>query len=164
MLSTHISRRALVLAVMGCCAASGAVTTLGPVASASASDASIKQVLGTDLPKITAEEAKFITALAEYEKTGSVAPIDSALESNVAILQTTRTEIARQSAQGKRVKTAKKKLERSLRRVIGAYKRLKVAFDVKKANPNAAKRQARKALAAIKKADGELREAAKLLQ
>lgn len=146
------------------CAAAGAVlSAIGPVASASASDASIKHVMEIDLPKILNEEAKFTTALSEYEKTGDVTPVESALDSNIEVVRMTRSEIVKQRAQSKRAKSAKAMIKTALARVIRAYRRLKVAFGVKRSNPSAAKKQAKKAVAAIRKADRELVEAALLL-
>jgi hypothetical protein len=145
--------------LLGSCA----VFAAGPIATAAASDASIKEVLQNDLPKITAEEGKFIVALAEYEKTGDPETVEASLDSNIKLLQSVRSEIAKQSAPGKRLKTAKAKLRRGLKRVIGAYRRLKVAFRVKGASPEAAKLQAEKALTAIQKAQKELNEGSALL-
>ena len=134
------------------------------MASAQASGASIKQVLKEDIPKITAEEAKFVSALSEYEKTGDVTPVDESLDANIALLQEVRKEIGTQSAENKRVRRARSEIKRALQRVIGAYRHLKAAFNVKSTNPKAAKKKAKAALKAIGKADKELTQAAKLLE
>jgi hypothetical protein len=149
----------LALGVVACCALIGTA----PVASAQASAASIKQVLKEDIPKITAEESKFVTALSEYEKNGDLTPVDEALDANIALLQEVRTEIGKQSAENNRVRRARSEIKRALQRVIGAYRRLKSAFAVKGKNPKAANKKAKAALKAITKADKELTKAAKLL-
>jgi hypothetical protein len=156
---SKICSRVLIVGLLGSCA----LVAAGPLATASGSATSIKEVLKNDLPKITAEEGKFLEALAEYEKTGNPEPVESSLDSNIKLLQSVRSEISKQSAGSKRVRTAKLKLRRALGRVIGAYRRLKVAFGVKGSHPKAAKQEAKKALKAIKKADGEMNEAAALL-
>jgi len=160
---SHARRRIRTLAIAGCLTASAGTIAAGPVASACASNASLKKVLETDLPKILAEEAKFTGALSEYEKTGDVSTIDAALNSNIEIVLTTRSEIAAQKVLGKSFGIAKAKLEKALARIIRAYRRLKVAFSVKHADPRAAKREAKRAVSAITRADRELLEATVLL-
>jgi hypothetical protein len=156
---TQMRGRSLVLGLMAGCA----LTVVAPVASAQASGASIKQVLGEDIPKIAAEEEKFIAALSEYEKTGDVTAVEESLDANIALLQEVRKEIGEQSAGNKRVRHARSEIKRALERVIGAYRRLKTAFSVKSTNPQAAKKKAKAALKAIGRADRELTQAAKLL-
>jgi hypothetical protein len=156
---SKICRRVLIAGLLGSCALVGA----GPIATASAGAAGIEEVFKKDLPKITADEGKFLEALGEYEKTGNPKSVEASLDSNIKLLRTMRAEIAKQSAGSKRVRTAKAKLRRALGRVIGAYRHLKVAFGVKGSHPRAAKREAKMALRAIKKADGEMNEASALL-
>jgi tRNA-dihydrouridine synthase len=155
----HIRARTLGLGVLACCALIAAT----PVTSARASAASIKQVLKEEIPKIAEEEAKFLEALSEYEKTGDVTPVEESLDANIALLREVRREVAKQGAENKRVRRARREIKRALQRVIGAYRRLKTAFSVKATNPTAAKQKAKAALAAIKRADRELTQAAKLL-
>ena len=157
---TQIGGRVLVLGLLASCA----LIAAAPVASAQASGASIKQVLKEDIPKITAEEAKFVTALSEYQRTGEVKPVDESLDANIALLQEVRREIGKQSAENKRVRRARSEIKRALQRVIGAYRHLKTAFNVKSTNPKAAHKKAKAALKAIGKADKELTQAAKLLE
>lgn len=141
-----------------------AVMSAGFAASAGASNASIKQVLKSALPQIVEEEGRVVTALDEYKKTGNLAPVDEAVNKNVALLKEIRAKIAKQHASNAKGRRGKAKLERGLKRVARAYKKLERALGLKHTHPGASKKLARKALRAIKKADRELEEAVALLR
>ena len=157
---THMRSRTLAIGLSGCCA----VLAAGPLSPAQASNAGINQVMETAIPKIGAEEQKFINALPEFEKTGDPSSVEAALNSNIKLVRSVRSEVAKQRAEGKRGKKGKAKIKRAFQRIIRAYRNLKVAFGVVHANPKKALKQARKALVADKKADRELEEARALLK
>jgi hypothetical protein len=135
----------------------------GPVAGASASDASIKSVIKSYDSKILVAEGHVLSALGEYKKSGNPSQVDSAITKSVTVLQALKSAIAAQSASTPKIKTGKAKFETGLQTVITGYEHLKTAFGEKKASPQAAKEQASKALTSLKKAKSELREGAKLL-
>ena len=137
---------------------------VGFVASAQASNASIKQVLKRALPQIIEEEGHVVTALGEYKKTGNLTPVDEAVNKNIALLKEIRGKIAKQHASNAKGRRGKTKLERGLMRIARAYKKLETALGLKHTHPAASKKLARKALRAIQKADKELEEGTALLK
>jgi hypothetical protein len=145
-----------------CTVAMGGVL-LGSAAGAAASDASIKAVIKSYNSRILVTEGHTVTAIGAYEKNGNPTPVKQALSKSITVLSSLKAKIAAQSASTHRVREAKSKFEQGLQSVIVAYERLKSAFGEKKANPTAAKAEAKKALAAIKRGRLQLREGAKLL-
>ncbi len=136
---------------------------LGPVASAGASDASIKAVIKSYGSKILIAEGHVLTALGHYKKNGDPSAVKAAITNSVAVLGSLKSAIGTQTASSPKVKTGKTKFEKGLQTVIRAYDKLKQAFGEKKASPQAAKAEAKKALRAVKQGSKELREGAKLL-
>src|ERR1700689_1909597 len=135
---------------VACAAVLGAML-LGPVAGASASDASIKNVIKTNDAKIAIAEGRALTAIGEYKMTRNAAPGETALTNSIDVRHALKTQIARQTAGSSRVKEGKIKLEKGLHSVIVAYEHLKAAFNVKSVSPQAAKEQAEKAIVSVKK-------------
>jgi hypothetical protein len=145
------------------CAAVVGGALAGPVAGASASDASIKAVIKSYNSKILVAEGHALTALGEYKSTGNPANVQSALTQSIDVLSSLKSKIAGQSASSSKVKEGKAKFEKGLAAVIVAYRRLKTAIGEKKSSPEAAKTEAKKAVSAVKVARKELLEGAKLL-
>lgn len=137
---------------------------VGFLASAQASNASIRQVLKRAVAQILEEEGHVVTALGEYKKTGNLTAVDEAVNKNVALLKEVRAKIAKQHASNARGRRGKTKLERGLTRIARAYKKLEAALGLKHTHPAASKKLARRALRAINKADKEIGEATKLLK
>jgi hypothetical protein len=157
---SHVRRGAIGVLLAVCCAC----CAVGPVASASASRFGIIAIVETYVPKIVEAEGRVVSALGEYERTGALTKVDEALNQNITLLQEMRSKIAAQSAASKRVKLAKRKLEKGLRRIISAERGLENALAVKHTNPEAAKADTKKAIAAIKRGDKEISEADVLLK
>jgi hypothetical protein len=136
----------------------------GPVAGATASDASIKSVIKSYDSRLLVAEGHTVTAIGEYRQSGNPSGVKAALTKSIALLRSLRSAIAPQSASSPRVKAGKAKVEKGLGAVILAYQHLKKAFGEKKASPQNAKAEAKKALSAIRKGRKELREGARLLR
>lgn len=135
----------------------------GPVATASASDASIKSVIKSYNSKLLVADGHLVTALGEYKKSGNPSGVTSALAASVHVLRSLKSAISSQSASSSKVKEGKAKFEQGLQKVIVAYEHLKTGFGEKKSSPAVAKAQAKKAVVILKQASGELREGTKLL-
>jgi hypothetical protein len=154
--------RVRVARAFACAIAVGAVLG-GSIASAGASDASIKSVIKSYDSKILVAEGHVVTALGQYKKDGNASGVTSAIGKSIVVLRSLKTAIGTQTASSPKVKTGKAKFEQGLQGVIFAYQHLKTAFGEKKVSPQAAKAQAKKALKSIKKASAELKEGAKLI-
>jgi predicted acyltransferase len=137
---------------------------LGPVASAGASDASIKSVIKSYSSRILVAEGHVVSALGEYKKSGDPSGVTSAITASVSVLRSLKSAIRTQIASSPKVKQGKAKFEKGLQKVIVGYQHLKTAFGEKKARPQAAKQQAAIALNSLKRAKKELNEGAKLLR
>jgi hypothetical protein len=137
---------------------------VGPVGAASASDASIKSVIKSYESKILVSEGHVVTAIGEYKTSGDPTGVQTAIAQAANVLGSLKSAIASQSASSPKIKEGKAKFEKGLRDVILAYQHLKKAFGAKKASPQIAKAEAKKALSAIKKGNKELRAGAKLLR
>ncbi len=145
------------------CAAVAGSALAGPVSGASASDASIKAVIKSYDSKILVAEGHVLTALGEYKNTGEPADVQSAISSSISVLSSLESKVAAQPASSTRVKAGKAKFDKGLKTVVVAYRHLKSAIGEKKASPQAAKEEAKKALSAVKAGAKELKEGAKLL-
>jgi hypothetical protein len=148
--------------VMLCVTLAGVLSAFAP--SASASDASIKQAIKSYAPKILVAEGQLLSAVGSYAKTGNPSKVESALSNSISVFHALRSRIAAQSAVATKVKEGKRKLLKGLEAVTSAYKHLKIAFAVKAVNSAAAKLQAQRAEAAVKKGRRELREGLQLLK
>lgn len=152
------ARRATVgLALLGC-------GLTGPVASASASDVSIKRVISTYAPKVAVAEGHALRTIGEYATTRNAVPVEAALGNSIVVLRALKTKIEHQSAVRAIVKLGKAKLEKGLGAVIRAYEHLQKAFNEQAASPQAASEQALKARAAVKRGRRELAEGLSLLK
>ena len=89
--------------------------------------------------------------------------MQTALTESISVIRSLKDKIALQSAGRPRIKKAKAKIEKGLQAVIVSYQGLDTAFGEKGVNPEEAKAEAAKALAAVKKGRKELLEGAKLL-
>jgi hypothetical protein len=87
---------------------------VGPVTGASASDASIKQVIREYSPTVLASERQVESALAEYKTTGNPSGVKTALTRAIAVLASLKSKIAAQSAASPRVKEGRAKLLKGL--------------------------------------------------
>jgi hypothetical protein len=146
------------------CGAVLSAVLAGPIAGASASDASIKSVIKSYDSKILVAEGHVVSALGEYKKSGDPSGVTSAITASVGVLRSLKSAIAGQSASSPKVKQGKAKFEKGLQKIIVGYQHLKTAFGEKKASPQAAKQQAAIALSSLKRAKKELNEGAKLLR
>ena len=146
------------------CAATLCAVLMGPVAGASASSASIKAAIRSYNSKILVAEGHVVTALGEYKTSKNPAGVQTALGASISVIRSLKDKIALQSAGRPRVKRAKAKIEKGLQAVIASYQGLDNAFGEKSVNPEEAKAEATKALAAVKKGRKELLEGAKLLR
>jgi hypothetical protein len=135
-----------------------------PVASASASDASIKKVFKKWDSRLLVSEGHLITALGEYKTTRNAAPVESALGDAIEVLRGLKAKIERQSAASTRVKEGKAKVVKGLSALVVAYEHLKAAFDVKATSQQAAEEQTQKAKLALKHGAAEFLEGARLLK
>jgi hypothetical protein len=135
----------------------------GPVAAASASDASIKAVIKSYDSKILIAEGHLVTTIGEYKRSGNPAGVQKAIRTESSVLLSLRSKIASQSASSPRVKLGKAKFVKGLQKVVAAYRQLGKAFGEKKVSSIAAKAEAKKAVSIIKSARVELHEGAKLL-
>jgi hypothetical protein len=145
------------------CAALCAVL-MGPVAGASASDASIKKVFKQWDSRLLISEGHLETALGEYKTRREAAQVESALGNAIDVLRGLKTKISQQSAVSTRVKEGKAKVVKGLGKLIVAYEHLKSAFTVKATSQQAAQEQAQKAKLALKHGAIEFLEGAKLLK
>ncbi|MCW3019687.1 MAG: hypothetical protein JWN10_1995 [Solirubrobacterales bacterium] len=148
---------------LACVVAFGAVT-LAPVASASASDSSIKALIKSYNGKIVTSEGKLLTAIGEYKTSRNPEHVIGALDNAIGVLRSLKAKIANQSATTTRVKKGKADLVKGLQAVIVAYGHLKVAFGEKAGSPSAARENAEKADVAVKKGRVDLAEGLKLLK
>jgi hypothetical protein len=112
---------------LAACLAVLAGTLVGPVTGASASDASIKQVVSEYNPKILASERQVESALAVYKTTGEPDGVKTALTGAIAVLASLKSKIAAQSAASPRVKQGRAKLLKGLGEVIVGYGHLRTA-------------------------------------
>lgn len=151
------ARHAIALTVIG-----GAL--VGPIGSASASDASIRAVIRSYNSKIAIAEDRVVGAIGSYKQTGSPVKVQAALTKAIEVFQSLKRNIAAQSAARRRVKAGKAKLENGLQSVSVAYRQLAKAFGEKHASPATAKAEAKTALAEVKKGRAELVEGVKLLK
>ncbi|HLH13342.1 MAG TPA: hypothetical protein VKV16_01020 [Solirubrobacteraceae bacterium] len=137
---------------------------LGSVASASASDSSIRNLIKAYNPKILVAEGHVVSAIGEYKKTRNPAPVVKALDNSISVFRSLKSKISQQSAKSSRVQEGKRKLMKGLQSVIGAYEKLKVAFGERAGSPQAAKETAMKAEAAVKRGRKQLSEGIQLLK
>lgn len=145
------------------CAATLCAMMMGPVTGASASSASIKAAIKSYNSKILVAEGHVVTALGEYKTSKNPAAVQSALTESISVIRSLKDKISLQSAGRPRVKQAKVKIEKGLQAVIVSYQGLDTAFGEKSVNPEEAKAEATKALAAVKHGRKELLEGVKLL-
>ncbi len=150
------TRAALALAVAG--------TLVGPVAGAAASKASIRAAVKSYDAKILVAEGHVVTAIGEYKTSKNPAAVETALSSSIAVFDSLRTKISRQSAAKPAVKAGKRKLMKGLETVAVAYERLKTAFADQQTSPAAAQAAVQSSLAAVKAGRKELAEGVKLLR
>lgn len=136
---------------------------VGPVSSAAASNASIKAVIKSYDSKILVAEGHAVAAIGEFDKSGNPSGADAALRKSIAVLSSLKSKIAKQSASSSRGRAGKTKFERGLQLIVVAYRHLETAFGERKANPQAAKAEAKQALLEVKAGSKELGEGAKLL-
>ena len=148
---------------LAACAATLCAVMMGPATGASASSAGIKAAIKSYNSKILVAEGHVVTALGEYKTSKDPAGVQTALTESISVIHSLKDKIALQSAGRPRVKRAKAKIEKGLQAVILSYQRLDTAFGEKGVNPEEAKAEATKALAAVKKGRKELLEGAKLL-
>lgn len=146
---------------LAACFALLAAILLGPVAGASASDASIKQVVREYNSRILASERQVEKAIAEYKTTGNPSGVKTALTRAIAVLVSLKSKIAAQSAASPRVKEGRAKLLKGLQEVIVAYGHLRTAVGE---NSAAARAQAVEASRGIITGSRELSEGFKLLK
>jgi hypothetical protein len=146
-----------------CIAALCALLT-GPVASASASDASIKKVFKQWDARLLVSEGRLETALGEYKTTRNAAPVETALNNAIEVLRGLKAKIQHQSAASTRVKEGKAKVVKGLGALILAYEHLKTAFNVRATSQQAAQEQAQQAKTALRHGAVEFVEGAKLLK
>lgn len=97
-----VGRIALFTIVLGC-------GLSGPVAAASASDASIKAVIKSYDAKILVAEGHLVTAIGEYKRSGNPVGVQNAIQKETSVLRSLRSKIASQSASSPRVKLGKAK-------------------------------------------------------
>jgi hypothetical protein len=69
----------------------------GPVAAAQASDASIRAIVKSDIPKITRSQAKILDGLATYEKSHSATAVIKAIKAQNRDLAALEKKLASQT-------------------------------------------------------------------
>jgi hypothetical protein len=156
-------RKARLARVFACLAVVGAILAV-PVSGASASDASIKNLIKSYNSKLLVAEGHLISAIGEYKTNRNPAPVVSALDRSISVLRSLKTSIAGQTAASTRVKEGKAKLVKGLQSVIVAYGKLKIAIGEKAGSPTAAVENAKKADAAVKAGRKQLDEGLILLK
>lgn len=137
---------------------------LGPVASASASDASIKRVFKSWDAKLLIAEGHLESTLGEYKTKRDPAPVEGAISKSIEVLRGLKGGVARQSTVSSQVKRGKAKVVNGLGKLIVAYEHLKKAFAVKATSKQAAEQQIAKAKLALKRGAVEFLEGATLLK
>jgi hypothetical protein len=147
--------------IAGLLVTSGALA--GPVAGASASDASIRSAFKKFSPKINIAEGHVLSAAGTYETDHVAAPVETAITESVAVLAALRGDVAHQSAGKPRVKKAKRLIVKGLGGVISAYGKLKTSFSEKATEPEAAKVEAAAALKQVAAGRKQLLAGVKLL-
>jgi hypothetical protein len=140
-----------------------AAALLGPVSSACASKASIKNAIRHWSPKVLVAEGHTTSAIGELATTQAVAPVQAAIVGSIAALNGMRNAVAHQSANAPRVKLAKQKIESGLEAVIVAYQHLDTAFGEKASNPEAATAEAMDAENVVKAGKAKLKQGIQLL-
>ncbi len=135
-----------------------------PVAGASASDASIKSLIKSYNSKLLVAEGHLVSAIGEYKTSRNPAPVITDLDHSISVLRSLKTKVSAQTAASTRVKRGKAKLVNGLQAVIVAYGHLKVAIGEKAGSPAAAKENAVKADAAVKRGRKDLDEGLLLLK
>jgi hypothetical protein len=146
-----------------CLAVLGGVLA-GPVSGASASAASIKNVIGSYNASVLVAEGHVVSAIGEYKKTGDPKGAQAAITSSIDVLRSLKSKLATQAAVRRRVKAAKAKLEHGLEAIIVGYTRLSTAYGEQNANPGAASALIAKAARTLLSGRKELGEGLKLLR
>jgi hypothetical protein len=147
--------------IAGLLIASGALA--GPVAGASASDASIKAAFKKYNPKVDIAEGRVLSAAGVYETDHVAAPVETAITESATVLAGLRADVARQSAGRPRVKKAKRLIVKGLGVLISAYGKLKLAYSEKATEPEAAKIEATASVAQVTAGRKQLLAGANLL-
>jgi hypothetical protein len=137
--------------------------TMGPIASAPASNASITAVIESYSSRILVDEGEVVSAIGVFKQTHQVAGVQTAISRSVKLLSSLKSKLVRQSASSRRVKLGKAKFVKGLGGVVKAYNHLALAYSENAGNPQAAEAEATKAIAEVKKARAQLKKGAKLL-
>jgi len=90
---SRIARRATVLPALA-----GSMATLGPVAAAQASNASLRTTVKSDVPRILHSQARILDGLAVLAKTKSVKPLLHAIRAQDRNLSALKVKLSGQSA------------------------------------------------------------------
>jgi hypothetical protein len=146
-----------------CLAVLGGVL-MGPVSGASASAASIKNVIGSYNASVLVAEGHVVSAIGEYKKTGDPKGVQAAIASSIKVLRSMKSRIAAQAAVRRRVEAGKANLEHGLEAIIVGYERLATAYGEQNANPGAASALIAKAARTLLRGRKELAEGLTLLR
>ncbi len=148
------------------CTATVCLVIMGPVATASASSKSIKAAIVSYSPKIDIAEGDVAKAVGEYEESAepqNPAGVEAAIANSITVLSALKATVAHQSARKPRVRKGKRKIEKGLQALIGAYGDLSIAYEEKATNREAANIEAHKADALAKQGRKELAAGVELL-
>ncbi len=139
---------------------------MGPVASTSASGASIKSVIRSFNGRVEVAEGKVEMAAGAYQQSSDPkdpAPVEAAIGESVAVLRSMKAQVALQSAHSLRVRKAQAKIEKGIGEVIVGYCYLSSAFAEKATNAEAATALAKKSVALAEEGRANLLAGVKLL-
>lgn len=100
------------------CLLAGGLTAIGPVTVAQASDASIRATVRSDVPRITASQARIESGLARFQRRHSPAALISAVRAQNRNLGALRRRLAGQAPSSARGRRGKSDIVRGLALII----------------------------------------------
>jgi hypothetical protein len=151
----HIAGTASVLA----CAA-----VAGPVAAASASDATLRSVIKTAVPKIEKSQAKLINGLAAYQTTHNPTALIKAIKGQNTTLKALESKLSGQSASSSNGTKGKADIVTGLRLVIGSNTTLAKELQQSANHAPVSKAKLKAATTADEKGNRDLNAGTKLLK
>ena len=136
---------------------------VGPVATAAATDASIKALISGHESKIVADEGRLLTAIGEFKKSANPTAVEAADKVVISDLRTLASKLSKLRASTVPVKLGKSKFDKGLLTIAIAYSKLEKVFAEQAHAPSAALAESKKVLKAVKKGQRQLQAGVKLL-
>jgi hypothetical protein len=135
----------------------------GPVAAASASDASIRSAIKSSVPKIQKSQAKLINSFTAYEKTHNPAAPLTALKGQNKTLTALEIKLSGQSASSTNGTRGKNDIVKGLRLIVGSNNTLATELQKSANHTPVSKAKIKAATAADTKGNKDLVAGTKLL-